>query len=188
MKVRVPTSVIVTRYSWIVPIIVEMGDKYFDRKTIVEMFKISSKLARSLIWVLSRLSLIEKVDDYYRIADEKIVEEVSGRVICKRDRKIYVLREGQNIIIVNVKRHKITVRKVDRNLVERVYKSLRGKEACTLREISEIVSENASKVSTALRALEICGIVEKYRDGSGISFYSLRSATDPSLISRLILR
>ncbi|NPA23899.1 MAG: hypothetical protein GXO23_06370 [Crenarchaeota archaeon] len=187
MHSRIPISVIVTRYSWIVPIIVEIRNELFDRNRLEKLFGISSRLARSIIWVMTRLALIERTDDKYRIASERLVEEVSRRVLCKRDRKYYVLREGESLIIVNIRRERVSVRRVDRTVVRRIYEALEQR-SLSIRELSELLSEKVERVSTALKILNICGVVDRGIDEIGRTFYSLRSATDPSLISRLIFR
>ncbi len=188
MHTRVPASVIATRYSWIVPIIVEIRNSEFNRDTLTEQFNISTRLARSVIWVLSKLSIVERTERGYKIVDEKLIEELSRKVIYKRDRKYYVIREGDNLILVNVRRYKITVRKISTKILEKALSKVQEKKEFTLKMIADEIGERVDRVCTILKILEICGIVEKLKCEDGRSMYRFRSATDPSLISRLIFR
>ncbi|NPA69917.1 MAG: hypothetical protein GXO26_03845 [Crenarchaeota archaeon] len=188
MHTRVPASVIATRYSWIVPIIVEIRNSEFNRDTLTEQFNISTRLARSVIWVLSKLSLIEKTEKGYRIINEKLIDELSRKIICKKDKKYYIIREGDNIILINIKRYRITVRKVNLKLVEKILSKIQEEKSFTAKSLADDISERVDRVCTVLKIFEICGVVEKSRGEDGRSIYRFRSATDPSLISRLILR
>jgi len=188
MHIKIPASVIATRYSWIVPIIVEIRNSEFNRDMLEKYFNISSRLARSVIWVLSRLSLVERTERGYRIINEKLIDELTRKIICRKNRKYYIIREGTNIILVNIRKYNITVRKVDVELINKVLNEVKERNITSLRELSERVGEKVHRICTALKILEICDIVEKVRTGEGRSLYRFRSATDPSLISRLILR
>ncbi len=170
---RIPISVIVTRYPWVVPVIYILKFEKFDRKILSEKLGICSRFSRTLIWILKKLNIVVECEDGMFKIDPEVVDQVCRKVICVKDRR-FVIQEGDSMILVRLLNDRATVRVVSRDLVDLVEKKLKdiGRES-NLKTIADSVGERADRVSTALRILETCGKVIIKRDESGRCLYMI---------------
>ncbi len=169
---RLPISVIVTKYSWILPIIVELGDKPFTRDDLANRLNICKSFSKTIIWIMKKLNILQQIDDKY-VIDSDIVKHVNSRFICKRDRR-YVFQESCNIILVRVLKDRILTKKVNIELVNKVEELLRNsKYELSLGDISKMLKERPDRVAIVLRILETCNKLIVLRDFSGKRLYRI---------------
>ena len=186
----IETSVLVTKYTWLIPALLELASMDVVRRrefTRIMSVEISKDLARSILWTLSKLGLIEKgyEEGTYKITPElrKHADNVRKHIVTVRKHRMLVLFGGL-YYLVTVRKEKITVRFVSEELVRRV-RDLLAEGPRSVKELVDMIGEKADRVNTALRVLELLGLIEKDRiEQEGRVIYRLRSATDPSLISR----
>ncbi len=185
----IEASVLVTRYTWLIPALLELASMDVVKRrelTRIMNVEIDRDLARSILWTLSKLGLVEKSDEEgtYRVTPElrKHADTIRRHVVTIRKHRMLVLFGGLYYLIT-VRRGKITVRFVSEELVRRV-RDLLSERPHSVKELVNTIGEKADRVNTALRVLELLGLIEKDRVEQGGVIYKLRSATDPSLISR----
>ncbi len=167
-------SVLITRYTWLTPAVLELAEKDLVQRrefTRILGIEIGKDLARSILWTLSKLGLVEKIDEgIYKVTDLlKIRASQLRQHVVNMHKHRLLLRFGNLYYVVTIRREKITVRKVEVDVVNKIEDLLRNSEK-TIKEIVDSTGLKTDKVTTALRVLELYNKIEKVIDNEKVKY------------------
>lgn len=175
----IEASVLLTRYTWLVPAVLELASRDIVKRrefTRILDVDISKDLARTILWTLSKLGLVEKGSEegMYRITSElrRQADVIKKHIVTYRKHRLLLLFNGL-YYLVTIRREKITVRFVTENLVEKVRELLLEKPR-SVKELVDSLGEKADRVNTALRVLELLDIITRDRIESGRVIYKIK--------------
>ncbi len=167
------------RYCWLVPAIIELNAKQqVTRKELAQILEVSQKLARTILWMLSRLGLVEKSPRTGEYLVSNSLREIAKTLRTSlvgirryRNTTRMVLEHEDMYYIVVIRRNRIISRRVSKEIVNKVEELLRRK-SMSIDEISRTVSASIREICDSLRVLEIRGVLKRVKDGgSGKSIY-----------------
>ncbi len=171
---RINLKLLARKYPWLLPVLCEIAssgitESVFGRSMVASRLNISSKLAHTIFYMLTKLGLLEKVSEgLFKLTD-------MGRNICRSLYRLmregcyhkfrgvyYVLELDDSFIYSHVKSSRITGRYIPKQTVNMVLNLLKDSRnrVWSVQELSRILDVNPEIVSNVVFILELKGIVE----------------------------
>ncbi len=150
------------RRVWLLPFIHEMLDGPVSAGVLAERLGTSTRVAKTALYALRRLGLVERVSEgVYRlregVADE--YREAFERVV--RRGGVYLAYTGSHYVYVKVSRRRASGWVLPRYLVERVVEAYLEEPGARPSEIGRRLGVGGRSVSRALRVARLAGLLSE---------------------------
>jgi len=164
---------LIIRRPWIIPFIIKMLDlrDYVPVSRITEALGVRSAITRRALWHMNKVGIIDRIERgdlfYYKIKDSytDLLRKLLSKTIISHNQLVTLI--GTTYYLISVKRTKISVWTIPKNIVDEVRSILRQMPGQCFKpsDVAEALSLSPRLVTLALRVLYVLGEAEKTQTG-----------------------
>jgi len=171
---------ILTKHPWLVygvDIAKGFSNKGFSKEDFVNLAKIPKKLAKTLLYYLTKYDLLKHIlindkDFYIPTGNGLRAFKIVKRIALYRD-KIYLYELKNMYVLIILKRRRISAYTVSKETVHKVREVLKKGHELSIDEMATILNMRKDVVIKILRILEVLGSVHYKVTKDNVKKYSI---------------
>ncbi|MCD6095723.1 MAG: hypothetical protein J7J99_04075 [Thermoprotei archaeon] len=171
---------ILTKHPWLIygiDIVKGLSNKGFPKEDFINLAKIPKKLAKTLLYYLTRYDLLKRIlindKDFYIPTDNCLrAFKMVKRTALYKD-KIYLYELKNMYVLIVLKRRRINTYTVSKEMIHKVKEVLKRERELSIDEMAAVLNMRKDVVIKILRILEVLGSVRYKMTKDNVKKYSI---------------